>query len=95
MTNLRMLGLLLLVLCLAACGGGGGAPVGDPDDGGDPPPGGTDEITRGDIDLRTEAHCAMWSDATTFYLTARIEAYENGTLIYARDVDDAVPRDHL
>lgn len=55
----------------------------------------TDEIERDDIILRTEARCEMTSDATHFHLTARIEAYENGALIYARDVKDSVPRDHM
>ncbi len=55
----------------------------------------TDEIERDDIILRTEARCEMTSDATHFHLTARIEAYENGALIYARDVNDSVPRDHM
>ncbi len=53
------------------------------------------ELERGDIHLRTRARCAMWSDATTFYLSAKIEAWENGTLVYARDETDAIPRDHL
>ncbi|MEO0670141.1 MAG: CocE/NonD family hydrolase [Pseudomonadota bacterium] len=55
----------------------------------------TDEMVRDGIALRTVARCEMWSDATHFHLTARIEAYENGTEIYARDVTDSIPRDHL
>lgn len=55
----------------------------------------TDELERGDIRLRTEATCAMWSNATHFHLTARIEAYENDVLIYARDHSDQISRDHL
>ncbi|MEO0704021.1 MAG: peptidase S15, partial [Pseudomonadota bacterium] len=55
----------------------------------------TDEMERNGIALRTETRCEMWSDATHFHLTARIEAYENGTEIYARDVTDSIPRDHL
>ncbi|MEO0865285.1 MAG: CocE/NonD family hydrolase, partial [Pseudomonadota bacterium] len=31
----------------------------------------TDELERNGIRLRTEARCEMWSDATTFYLSAR------------------------
>ncbi|MEO0745294.1 MAG: CocE/NonD family hydrolase, partial [Pseudomonadota bacterium] len=50
----------------------------------------TDEMERDGIALRTEARCEMWSDATHFHLTARIEAYENGTEIYARDVTDSI-----
>ncbi len=55
----------------------------------------TDEIERGDTRLRTETHSEMWSDATHFYLIARLEAYENDVLIYARDVEDKVARDHI
>ncbi|WP_025056655.1 CocE/NonD family hydrolase [Sulfitobacter noctilucicola] len=55
----------------------------------------TDELERDDIQLRTEATCEMTSDATHFYLTARIEAYENGKLIYERDVKDSIPRNHM
>lgn len=55
----------------------------------------TDEIERGDIRLRTETYSEMWSDAEQFYLTARLEAYENDVLIYARDVKDEIPRDHI
>ncbi|WP_299688014.1 CocE/NonD family hydrolase [uncultured Tateyamaria sp.] len=55
----------------------------------------TDELERDGIALRTEATCAMHSDATHFHLVARIEAYENGVQIYARDVTDTIPRDLL
>ena len=55
----------------------------------------TDELERDDLRLRTEATCEMWSDATTFHLSARIEAYENDKLIFEKDVTDAIPRDHL
>jgi putative CocE/NonD family hydrolase len=54
-----------------------------------------DELERDDIRLRTRAQCAMWSDATTFYLTAKIEAWENGTLVYTREEEDSMPRDNL
>ncbi len=55
----------------------------------------TEDMERGDIRLRTETTCAMWSDATHFHLEARLEAYENDTLIHARDVSDRVKRDLL
>ncbi len=55
----------------------------------------SDELERDGIALRTETHCAMHSDATHFYLTARLEAYENGTLVYERDVEDTIARDHV
>jgi uncharacterized protein len=55
----------------------------------------TQELRRGAWSVRTQTHAQMWSDATTFYLTARIEAWEGETLIHARDLHDEVPRDHL
>ncbi|MDF1717498.1 MAG: CocE/NonD family hydrolase [Antarcticimicrobium sp.] len=55
----------------------------------------TDERERGDWRLRTETRCEMWSDATRFHLTARIEAYENDNLLYERDIADSIDRDHL
>lgn len=55
----------------------------------------TDEIIRDGIHLRTETHSHMWSDAETFHLTARLEAYENDILIYERDILDEIPRNHL
>ncbi len=55
----------------------------------------TDEMGRDDWSLRTETSCDMWSDATHFYLSATIEAYENEVLCYQRDIEDAIPRDHI
>ena len=54
-----------------------------------------DEIERDDIHLRTRTQCTMHSDATTFYLSTKIEAWENGALVYTRDHSDAVPRDQM
>lgn len=53
----------------------------------------TDEMQRDDIHLRTEATCEMWSDATTFHLSARMRAYENDQLVFEKDLQDAIPRD--
>jgi putative CocE/NonD family hydrolase len=55
----------------------------------------TDELRRGDIHLRTEAHCAMTADAKAFHLTARLEAYENDKLIFERDLTETIPRQNL
>jgi hypothetical protein len=55
----------------------------------------TDEMGRGDWILRTETFSEMWSDATHFHLTARLEAYEGETLVYARDVEDKIKRRNL
>ena len=55
----------------------------------------TEEMERGDIRLRTETTCQMWSDATDFHLKARVEAYQNDRLVYERDITDRIPRDCL
>ncbi|MBM1310932.1 CocE/NonD family hydrolase [Sulfitobacter mediterraneus] len=55
----------------------------------------TDELQKGDIRMRTETRCEMWSDSTKFHLTARIEAFEGNDLIYQRDVEDSIDRDNL
>jgi putative CocE/NonD family hydrolase len=55
----------------------------------------TEEMERDGRRLRTETYSAMWSDAESFHLSARLEAYENGELIYARDHADQIARDHL
>lgn len=53
------------------------------------------ELQRGDIRLRTRTQCTMWSDETTFHLSATVEAWENDKLIYTREEGDAIPRDNL
>ncbi|MEM6303338.1 MAG: CocE/NonD family hydrolase [Pseudomonadota bacterium] len=53
------------------------------------------ELTRGDIRLRTETFSRMWADGTHFYLSARLEAYENDVPVYARDLEDKIPRNCL
>ncbi|MEQ3712632.1 MULTISPECIES: CocE/NonD family hydrolase [Lentibacter] len=55
----------------------------------------TEETERGDIILRTETYAEMKSDRDTFYVSGRLEAYENNVLIYARDVEEAIARDMM
>lgn len=55
----------------------------------------SDEIERDDIKLRTEASCEMWSDSDHFYLTAKIEAFENERSMYKRDVSDKILRNGI
>jgi len=55
----------------------------------------TTEMGRDDWRLRTETFSEMWSDEGHFHLRARIEAYENGTLIYERDHTDEIARDRM
>lgn len=55
----------------------------------------TSELEREDVRLRTETTCEMTSDAAYFYLTARLEAYENDDQIYARDVTERIARENL
>jgi putative CocE/NonD family hydrolase len=53
------------------------------------------ELERGEIRLRTETRCEMWSDATHFHLGATLEAYENDALVYERSETDSIPRDNM
>jgi uncharacterized protein len=55
----------------------------------------TQELERDGIRLRTEAVQEMWCDSSHFYLTGRIEAWQDDVLIYERNVEDEVRRDHL
>ena len=55
----------------------------------------TEELARDGLALRTETYAEMWSDADSFYLTGRLEAYENDQLIYSRDVSHTVARDRM
>jgi putative CocE/NonD family hydrolase len=50
---------------------------------------------RGDWHIRTEAHAEMWSDATHFHLSGRIEAREGDELVYKRHVNERIPRKNL
>ncbi|NDW44406.1 CocE/NonD family hydrolase [Ruegeria sp. PrR005] len=45
----------------------------------------TSETGRGDLRLRTETTCEMWSDAEYFHLKSGISAFENDTLLYQND----------
>ncbi|UUX51476.1 CocE/NonD family hydrolase [Nisaea acidiphila] len=53
------------------------------------------ELSRGDWDVATETYCTLTGDATHFHVTGRIEAYEAGKLIFAKDFDESVPRNFL
>ena len=55
----------------------------------------TEVIERDHRRLRTEARCKMWSDATHFHLTARIEAFESEREVYSRDFADTSMRAHI
>jgi len=54
----------------------------------------TQTLERGDWSVRTETYSRMWADADTYYLTARIEAFEGQTLIFERDFDQRIARDY-
>ena len=55
----------------------------------------TETLTRDAIALRTEAKCAMWSDATSFHLWARLEACEGSTMVCERESNWTIPRDQM
>ena len=48
---------------------------------------------RGGWQTRTETHTIMWSDHETFYLQAKLEAFEGDTLVHSKTWDEAIPRD--
>ncbi|MBU2983238.1 CocE/NonD family hydrolase [Lentibacter algarum] len=55
----------------------------------------TEELEREGLALRTETYAKMHADAENFYLTGRLEAYENDKKIYTRDVTEKRPRHML
>ena len=55
----------------------------------------TEEINRDGLELRTETFSEMWSDATHFFLRARLEAWEGGTLVLEREIEDQIVRNGL
>ncbi len=55
----------------------------------------TTEMERDEIALRTETRCKMWSDATQFHLSASLEAYENGALVFDKHITDRIPRNQM
>lgn len=55
----------------------------------------TSIMQRDGWNIRTESVAAMHGDAATFYVTGRIEAYEDDGLIFEKDFDEKIPRDHL
>ena len=55
----------------------------------------SEEMQRGDVALRTETSCEMWSDGTHFHLVARLAAYANDEKVYERDLADSIRRDQM
>jgi hypothetical protein len=41
---------------------------------------------------RTESYAEMRADHDNYYLTARLEAYENDTLVFEKDLSETIPR---
>ncbi|MGB3389647.1 MAG: CocE/NonD family hydrolase [Pseudaminobacter sp.] len=55
----------------------------------------TATLSRDDWSLRTETYSEMRSDAQNFYLKGRTEAYEGEKLVFDRDFEDRIPRNHV
>ncbi len=55
----------------------------------------TSTLSRDGWSLRTETFSAMRSSPDKFYLSGRIEAYEDDKLVFERDFREEVPRDHI
>jgi putative CocE/NonD family hydrolase len=55
----------------------------------------TESLSRNEWSVRTETFTSMRSDAENFHLTGRIEAYEGKTLVFERDFEEKIWRDHI
>ncbi|WP_406872553.1 CocE/NonD family hydrolase [Aminobacter sp. P9b] len=55
----------------------------------------TQTLSRNDWAVRTETFTTMRSDGQNFQLTGRIEAYEGEKLVFERDFDEIIARDHI
>jgi uncharacterized protein len=55
----------------------------------------TESLSRNEWSVRTETFTSMRSDAENFHLTGRIEAYEGEKLVFERDFEEKIRRDHI
>lgn len=55
----------------------------------------TQTLSRNEWSVRTETFTKMRSDAQNFHLTGRIVAYEGETLVFERNFEEIVARDHI
>ena len=55
----------------------------------------TQTLSRNEWSVRTETFTKMRSDAQNFHLTGRIVAYEGDTLVFERNFEEIVARDHI
>ena len=55
----------------------------------------TKTLSRGEWTVRTETFTSMRSDAKSFFLGGRIEAYEGAELVFERDFEEEIPRDFI
>ena len=52
-------------------------------------------MSRGDWRARAEVTSTMTADASSFQVTTALDAYEDGTRIFARTWTFRFPRDHV
>ena len=55
----------------------------------------TQTLSRSGGSVRTETYTTMRSDRENFYRTGRIEAFEGEQLVFERDFDETIARDHI
>jgi hypothetical protein len=55
----------------------------------------TQTLSRSGWSVRTETRTTMRSDRENFHLTGRIEAFEGDQLVFERDFDETIERDHI
>jgi hypothetical protein len=54
----------------------------------------TYENSRAAWSVRTETYTSVISDAEYFHLPVRLEVYENGSLIFKKEISENIKRDH-
>ena len=52
----------------------------------------TTETAREGWSIRTETFAEMTSDKENYFLTAKLEAYENDQLVFGKDVSETISR---
>ncbi|MES0824582.1 hypothetical protein [Ruegeria sp. SCP11] len=55
----------------------------------------TQEISRNDIALRTDENCEIWQDKATCIPMAKMNAFEDKSLISSSELEESAPRDQM
>jgi hypothetical protein len=55
----------------------------------------TEGLSQNEWSVRTETFTTLRSDAENFHMTGRIEPYEREKLVFARDFEEKIAREHI